>query len=752
MEHGGNPGIRLPRSWETDWELDRYLGSGAYSTVFRAVRKGHAGMDAAIKVISIPANPSETEALKAEGLTAEQSQSYYDDIARQYVSEIDLMEQLKGTTNIVSIEDYKAVRRGDAIGDRIFIRMELLKPLDAVTRQRTLTEEEVLRLGIDICSALEMCEAKAILHRDIKPANIFINDKTPGYVFYKLGDFGVARNLHAMTHGLSQKGTPNYMAPEVFSGKPYDKRADLYSLGITLYRLLNDNRLPFTPAGNFSSAAMESALSRRMSGEPLPLPCRGSRAACQAILKACEYHPEQRYAGASEMKAALEAALRGGRGTAGRPGGERGRSKPETPAPSERRENNAPKASKKVRSMMAAAAVCAVAAIGILVFFLFLRPKGDGHPPAAAAEPTPALTAAVTETQTPTPAMTPTPAETAAPSDTPAPTAAPTATPSPTPIPTATATPTATPSPTPTQTASPTPIPTPTPSPTPTATPTPTPVVTLCLEEVEEDTLLALLGAEEPTPTPTPTPTPAMTPSPTAVPTAAPTSAPALTPAPTPEVTLLPEETPAEPDPQEAFRTVGSIVTFGHYEQDNDTENGPEDIEWIVLDVQEGRSLLISRDILAAMEYHYKTEDYIYWKFCSLRRWLNGTFLETAFSPEEQARIPETTVDNSRSQDNTHYKYAGNDAQNTLDRVFILSYTEAVTYLPDEKARSADPTVYVSETRRTKAEIEAWWIRSPGVTRRYVMYIGTDGKVTYDSFAAPDAKLIGVRPVIWVAN
>ena len=157
--------------------------------------------------------------------------------------------------------------------------IELLTPLDSLMSQRKLREDEVLRIGIDICSALELCEAKNILHRDIKPANIFYNDKTPGYIFYKLGDFGIARSLQAMTHGLSTKGTPNYMAPEVFAGKPYDHRADLYSLGITLYRLLNENRHPFSSGQDFSAAAREQALARRMTGEPLPLPTGGSREA-----------------------------------------------------------------------------------------------------------------------------------------------------------------------------------------------------------------------------------------------------------------------------------------------------------------------------------------------------------------------------------------------------------------------------------------------------------------------------------------
>ena len=187
--------IQLPETWAADWEIESRLGSGSFSTVYRAVRRDHPGLDAAIKVISIPSSDSERETLKTEGFNESQSQQYYDEIARQYVAEIEIMESLKGTQHIVGIEDYKVVRRKDVSGNRILIRMELLRSLDSVLQQRSLDVKEIVRLGMDICSALEFCEARQIIHRDIKPANIFINDKTPGHVFYKLGDFGVARNM-----------------------------------------------------------------------------------------------------------------------------------------------------------------------------------------------------------------------------------------------------------------------------------------------------------------------------------------------------------------------------------------------------------------------------------------------------------------------------------------------------------------------------------------------------------------------------
>ena len=78
---------------------------------------------------------------------------------------------------------------------------------------------------------------------------------------------------------------------------------------------------------------------------------------------------------------------------------------------------------------------------------------------------------------------------------------------------------------------------------------------------------------------------------------------------------------------------VGSIVTFGHYEQDGNLDNGQEKIEWIVLDVQKERCLLLSRYCLDTKSYHSKGKN-ITWKDCTLRKWLNHDFLNTAFVPQ----------------------------------------------------------------------------------------------------------------------
>ena len=302
--------IALPENW-SDWAVVGELGRGAYSVVYEAERKDDSSVRCAIKVITIPQDESEYDDLVADGFNTMHSRSFFEAAVRDFTREIKLMEQFKGMQNIVSIEDYKVIPKEDGVGSCIYIRMELLTSLEKYISDKTLTEEEIIQIGIDICTALEYCQEKKIVHRDIKPANIFVNDRLGTHVFYKLGDFGIARNLEGRTQGLSSKGTPNYMAPEVAACRKYDGTADLYSLGLTLYWLMNANRLPFFPQTQlYSPAAKREALQRRLSGEPLVPPVRASAELSGIILKACSYQPEERYQSAGEMRAALERLLR----------------------------------------------------------------------------------------------------------------------------------------------------------------------------------------------------------------------------------------------------------------------------------------------------------------------------------------------------------------------------------------------------------------------------------------------------------
>ncbi len=293
-----------------EWRIEKQLGRGSFGTVYKAVRSDHnVESVAAVKVISIPSDKSEVDSLRSEGLDMNATRTYLQGIVDDFVSEIQLMESLKGCQNIVSVEDYKVVERENEIGWDIYIRMELLTPFNTYIQDKKLSESDVIKLGADICSALEICGKRNIIHRDIKPENIFVND----FGDFKLGDFGIARKMENVTGGLSQKGTFNYMAPEVANSGEYDARVDTYSLGIVLYRFCNENRLPFLDSEQqlMDPNKRRAAVERRIRGEALTPPCGASPAMADVILRACEFDPAKRFASATEMKQALIAVANG---------------------------------------------------------------------------------------------------------------------------------------------------------------------------------------------------------------------------------------------------------------------------------------------------------------------------------------------------------------------------------------------------------------------------------------------------------
>lgn len=99
-----------------------------------------------------------------------------------------------------------------------------------------------------------------------------------------------------------------YMAPEVFRGERYDSRVDIYSLGLVMYRLLNDGRLPFFPAypAPITFSDRENAMAQRMNGVAFPAPKYADTKVAEIILKACAYNAEDRFATPAEMRQALE--------------------------------------------------------------------------------------------------------------------------------------------------------------------------------------------------------------------------------------------------------------------------------------------------------------------------------------------------------------------------------------------------------------------------------------------------------------
>ena len=299
---------QLPVSAWPEWKIVEKIGEGSFGKVYKA-RRTEQGKTfySAIKVITIPSNAGELSSVRSENPDEQSVKEYFYSLVEECIQEVNTMEYFRGNSHVVSVEDYKVMEYLDDIGWDIYIRMEYLTSFLDYCAGRALTEEDVIHLGIDLCKALEYCQCQNIIHRDIKPENIFVSR----FGEFKLGDFGVARELDRTMSGLSKKGTFSYMAPEMYRGEAYDARVDIYSLGIVLYKLRNHNRLPFISLKKqlITYRDKEEALNRRMAGEKLPVPAEAGEAFAEVILKACAYDRHDRYESAEEFRMALEQIL-----------------------------------------------------------------------------------------------------------------------------------------------------------------------------------------------------------------------------------------------------------------------------------------------------------------------------------------------------------------------------------------------------------------------------------------------------------
>ena len=286
-----------------DWKIVKYLGGGTYGRVYE-IERTFSGIreKAALKIVSHPKDDSEIETYYDDGDDKASIAAYYEKEIRNYVQEYRLMKEQQEQSNIVTCDDIVVVPHENGVGGDIFIRMELLTPLPQILRQRSLSEQEIIKLGKDISHALVLCESKNIIHRDIKPTNIMVSQVGN----YKLGDFGVSK-LRNQEIYMAATRLPDFEAPEVIYMEKYGYTADIYSLGILLYWLLNNRRMPFIGADEQQTLPLrEEATKRRYNGERIPAPKNGSEKLKQIVLKACEYRPEDRYLSALMLYEALE--------------------------------------------------------------------------------------------------------------------------------------------------------------------------------------------------------------------------------------------------------------------------------------------------------------------------------------------------------------------------------------------------------------------------------------------------------------
>ena len=195
------------------------------------------------------------------------------------------------------------------------------------------------------------------------------------------------------------------------------------------------------------------------------------------------------------------------------------------------------------------------------------------------------------------------------------------------------------------------------------------------------------------------------------------------------------------------FTKVGEYISFGKYEQDNNASNGKEDIEWLVLAKEGDKVLVISRYALDCQKYNM-SDTAVTWETCSLRKWLNETFFVNAFNTDEQNMIQSTTIKADKNP-----AFNTSPGNNTTDKVFLLSITEANKYFGTDESKKCVPTDYTisqgADTFGSSVGCCRWWLRSPGIVQNYAAFVYFDGSFTSHGEYVSE-KDFCVRPCIFI--
>ena len=190
---------------------------------------------------------------------------------------------------------------------------------------------------------------------------------------------------------------------------------------------------------------------------------------------------------------------------------------------------------------------------------------------------------------------------------------------------------------------------------------------------------------------------------------------------------------------------VGQRIEFGTYEQDSiwddKTTREKDPIQWIVLEKQDDRILVVSSLILDIHSYDESYSDVVTWEKCSLRRWLNNTFINNAFNATERKLILEAEVPADK------YPDCDTDPGNaTTDHIFLLSASEYLKYFTyDGISRFSD---YADTMREDRGGYQTWWLRTPGEDGQAKVFCDDGNMFDGSWYRNPDG---GVRPAMWIS-
>lgn len=269
------------------WFIDSKISEGKASKFYKVYKTDNGQLHyMGLKTVKFPSSEKEISAVISSG-QFQNIDEYLNVLQETITQNMQTMLSLRSNKNIVRFDNFTIIRESSCF--YVVMLMELLTPLASHLSLDSISKSEVLKLGQDICGALEGFRQSGVIHHDIKSENIYVDS----FGNYKLGDFGI---FDSIFHNANDPSI--YIAPELYNKTAtIDISSDIYSLGILLYKLLNYNRVPFLPPypQPVSLPDREQAFARCMRGDIFPAPQNADYALASVIFKATAFNPTARY-------------------------------------------------------------------------------------------------------------------------------------------------------------------------------------------------------------------------------------------------------------------------------------------------------------------------------------------------------------------------------------------------------------------------------------------------------------------------
>ena len=279
------------------WYLETKLSEGKSSKFYKVYKTDGIQTDyMGLKTMKFPSSEQELSNVIASG-RYNNIDEYLDKLQQTVMRNMEIMRSVSLHQNIVTLHNYTIVREASCF--YVLMLTEILSPLNEYLSFEAVTKTDAVKLGCDICRAMAAFREKGIVHHNITPENIYVDSKGS----YKLGSFG----LYDYSGNISEGSL--YLAPELYQkSMQVDTSSDIYSLGMLLYKLLNNNRLPFLPAypAPISLSDREQSFARCMRGEKFPTPANADFKLSTIISKATAFRADERYISPLAMLSQLE--------------------------------------------------------------------------------------------------------------------------------------------------------------------------------------------------------------------------------------------------------------------------------------------------------------------------------------------------------------------------------------------------------------------------------------------------------------